>query len=1171
MKKLVRILLLIGVGLGGVHPSFSQTLARAQQNQAKEVVPKASPRQLKDMLKKLQEHYTTDILFFDRNVAGLTVAPDAVNLNAKIEENLSVILKPFGLRYKKIRNGGYVVMMKETAGKEEPASARFPDNSPVSSLRTESTLDGPQTLSPVVQDRTVEKPPVVDISIQGMVSDEKGESLPGVSIVLKGTQKGTTSDVNGRYKLDVPNAASTLIFSFVGYTSQEVVVDSRTSINITLKADDKTLNEVVVIGYGAVQRKDLTGSVSSVGSKDIQELAVARADQALIGKVAGVQVKTVTGEPGAAPQIRIRGIGSISAGATPLYVIDGFPTGSIETLNSSDIESIDVLKDASATAIYGSRGSNGVIIINTKRGSSGKASISFNTYHGWQQVSKIPKFMNAREQAQYHYEGIRQNNIDLGNDVSGAPGSWKVPVPPYTLGVLNGSVTYDRFALDDVLRTAPQHNYQLSATGGNDAIKYALSGEYFSQDGIVVGSSFNRYSLRANIDARLSDRINVRMNLNPSFIDRNLLTASGSSSSANEGVIGSAIGVTPMYPVYNPDGTYFVFIPGLDVTSNAMNPAALAREITNKQKQIGLLANVNLEYKLTNDLKLNILGGTVLQSNKGYRFKPQIPAFFNEPAVGTDNVLNSYNWLTEYTLNYTKRFGNHNIAALAGFTSQKETNEVNTLTSNRYPNNLVPTLNAASGVITNGSSEIYQWSLLSYLGRINYNYNNKYYVTASFRTDGSSRFGVERKYGLFPSAALAWRISDENFLKSVSFLSELKLRLSYGETGNNNIGNYEQFSTINYDRTILGGAVTGGFSQAKPANPLLTWEKQRQLNMGFDASFFKNRLTVNVDYFKSSNTDLLLNVNVPDVTGFSTSLQNIGEVQNSGLDLVISTINVDKKDIQWSTDFNISTFKNKVVRLGPTGDPIYGGNSHITQIGQPIGMFYGWITDGIFLNQEELAKGPVFNPGGVDRSRAGDIRFKDISGPNGQPDGVISSLDKTIIGSPYPDFYYGLTNRLSYKKLSLSVSLQGSQGAQIFADSRSATMATRGRFPQLALLNNYWKSDQEPGDGKTPRPNNAPTGNIRGQYSTWFLDSGSYLRINNITLGYVLPNVVSDKLHLRSVRLYVTATNPFLFTKNTGFNPEASNLDDPLRPGRELNDYPIPKGLVVGINVSFKN
>jgi hypothetical protein len=326
-----------------------------------------------------------------------------------------------------------------------------------------------------------------------------------------------------------------------------------------------------------------------------------------------------------------------------------------------------------------------------------------------------------------------------------------------------------------------------------------------------------------------------------------------------------------------------------------------------------------------------------------------------------------------------------------------------------------------------------------------------------------------------------------------------------------------------------------------------------------------------VDHFRSTNTDLLLNVNVPDITGFSTTLQNIGEVKNNGWDVVLGSTIINGKDFQWSTDFNISTFRNEVVRLGPTGDPIYGGNSHITQIGQPVGMFFGWITDGVFLNQADLSNGPIYNPGGVDRSRVGDIRFKDLSGPTGKPDGVINNFDKTIIGSPYPDFYYGMTNRVAYKNLSLSMSLQGSKGALIFDESRAASMATRGRFPQLAVLNNFWKSEQEPGDGQTPRPNNAPTGNIRGTFSTWFLDTGTFMRIQNITLGYVLPDELTKRLTLRSVRVYATANNPFTFTKNLGFNPEASNLEDPLRPGRAFSDYPIPKSLIIGLNIGFNN
>jgi hypothetical protein len=366
----------------------------------------------------------------------------------------------------------------------------------------------------------------------------------------------------------------------------------------------------------------------------------------------------------------------------------------------------------------------------------------------------------------------------------------------------------------------------------------------------------------------------------------------------------------------------------------------------------------------------------------------------------------------------------------------------------------------------------------------------------------------------------------------------------------------------------LGGVPATGFSPGRLANPLLTWEKQKQVNVGLDAAFFNRRVSITVDHFRSRNTDLLLNVNIPDVTGFSTALKNIGEVKNTGWEFVFSTVNVTTKKFEWATDFNLSTYRNEVVRLGPTGDPIYSGGN-VTMIGQPIGMFFGWLTDGIFNTAAELAAGPIFNPGAADRSRVGDIKFVDISGPSGKPDGVINSFDKTIMGSPYPDFYYGMTNRFSYGRLTLSFTIQGSEGNEILNLSRASGNSSRGRYRQYAFSNNYWKSEQDQGDGRTPRPNDAPTGNIRGTYSQYWLDNGSFLRVNNILFGYQLPDAVSQKLKLSSLRFYANATNPFLFTKYTAFNPDVSNSENSLTPGNELNNYPLPKTLLVGLTVGF--
>lgn len=1002
--------------------------------------------------------------------------------------------------------------------------------------------------------------------VTGKVFAQNNEPLAGATVTEKGTNNVALTNAEGVFVISVSEPSATLVVSYVGYATREIDVNSRGNVSIALTQTNASLSDVVVVGYGTARKKDLTGSVASVGAKDIQGLAVTRVDQALLGKVAGVQVKPVSGEPGVSPQIRIRGIGSISAGAGPLYVVDGFPTSSIETLNPNDIETLDILKDASATAIYGSRGSNGVVIINTRRGKAGKPTITFDTYTGWQSVAKTPKFMNAMEQARYYYDGIRNRNIDEGRDVSGPYTTWFRKVPQEVIDVLEGRNTYDVNALDVVLRTAPQQQYQLSATGGSASIRYALSGEFFNQQGIVINSDFKRYSLRANIDAQISSRLNVKLNINPSFTNARVVQAAGAGTGPNDGAIAQAVIVNNWYPLIDSAGNYFAFS-GLAGSSNATNPLALANEVKNRQQGLRVLGNVNAEYKILNELKLNVLLGTNLMSNRGRRFKPQLPAFFNDPAVGTDNSNLLTNWLAEYTLNYNKSFRNHNLSGLLGYTTQKETFESSFVSSNRYPNNLVPYLSAVGGQVTDGSSDEYKWSLVSYLGRVNYNYKSRYYVTASIRTDGSSRFGAQNKYGVFPSFALAWRMSDESFLKNLSFLNELKLRTSYGETGNNNIGNYDQYATISYERYTLGGTAVGAFAPARLANPYLTWEKQKQVNFGLDLSLLNRRISVTVDRFFSKNTDLLLNVNVPDVTGFSTALKNIGEVNNNGWEFVLNTVNL-KKAFEWTTDFNLSMYRNKVVKLGPQGDPIYvGGN--VTMIGQPIGMFYGFINDGVFKNQAELDRGPIFSPRSSVRSRVGDSRFRDISGPNGKPDGIIDSYDQTIMGSPYPDFYYGMTNRFAYKNLSLGISLQGSQGNKVLSISRLGTLNTRGRVKQLASSNRYWKSEQDPGDGQVPRPNDAPTGNNREPWNSRYLDEGTYLRINNINLGYVLPQAMVNKARLSALRVYITLNNPFLFTKNESFNPDVSNSDNPLTPGIDNNNYPLTKSIVLGLSASF--
>lgn len=1012
--------------------------------------------------------------------------------------------------------------------------------------------------------------------VKGIVTNNDGQPLAGVSVIVKNAKNnfttGTSTDTSGIFTFSrvSPGGPYSFTFSNVGYETQtlsgyNIKEDASLSLAIKLKELSGTLDQVVVVGYGTQRRKDLTGSVASVGARDIRDLPVTRIEQALSGRAAGVQVKFSDGQPGSSPQIRIRGIGSISAGVDPLYVVDGFPTDNIQTLNPNDIESLDILKDASATAIYGSRGSNGVVIINTKRGTSGKPKINFDTYYGQQEVIRKPKFMNATQQANYYYNSIRNRNLDLGNDVSGDPATWRIRVPQTALDVISGRNTNNVDALDAVLRTAPQKSYNLSISGGNASVRYALSGEYFDQDGIILNSNFKRYSVRANLDAQLTERLAVRMNLNPSYIVNNNVIAQGGGAGASTSIIGSATSAQPYYPLYNPDGSYFVY-QTIDASTDLYNPLALALEKKDVSTRTRILGNVSAEYKILEGLKLNVLLGATSNNTKGSSFWPQLPVFLGRSAEGSDFAASGYNWLAEYTANYNKNFGKHTIAALAGYTVQEDVIDENILSSNNFPNNLVPTLSAVSGIITTGTATRAEWSILSELARVNYSYDGKYLVTASIRRDGSSRFGANNKYGVFPSAAVAWRVSDENFMQQVPLISQLKLRVSYGKTGNNNIGNYASLSTINYIKYTTGGVAIGGFAPGAIPNPDLTWETQQQVNGGVDIGLFKGRLTITADRFVSKNKDLLLNVNVPTASGFSTALQNIGEVKNTGWEFVVNSINTTGK-FRWSTDFNISAYKNEVVKLGPSGDDIISGNN-ITRIGQPIGMFYGFVVDGIFKNATELAAGPIYNKGLADETRMGDIKFRDVSGPAGKPDGKIDNSDLTIMGTPYPDFYYGMTNRLSYGNLSFSFNIAGSHGSQIYSNAMVIYRLIRSRSRTLTTELNYWKSEADPGDGKTVRPDDVPRGGLRLP-SSRYLDNGSFLRINNITLSYILPGKISSALTLNSLRVYASANNAFVFTKNLSFNPDVSNSGNSLNPGIDNNNYPLPRSIVFGLNVAF--
>lgn len=1120
--------------------------------------------ELKEVLASLEKKF--HIYFtFESQVVRNKYIPAGVSMTDDLEETLTKVLAPFDLKFKKISSSYYTIYPK-TESKEQ---------------KKESLINLGQVPMPFHYEAMLALPPMnprvypVAITISGTVTDEKNATLPGVNILEKGTTNGTTTDAAGHYTLNVQDEKSILVFSFIGYATQEIPVSGRSTIDIALMPTVQSLEEVVVVGYGTVERKDLTGSIGSIGGEALEQLKVTNVSEAMLGKIAGVQVKPYDGTPGKPPVINIRGTGSLSAGTEPLYVVDGFPVSDLGGINLSNVESIDVLKDASSTAIYGSRGSNGVVIITTKRGKSGATRFSFDAYYGLQKIARRPHYMNAAQQARAAYWGAYNTTKDAGQPTDIYPTDWYMPVPRLAMDYIEGKTTPtnpeiwgdkmpDTDWIDLVTRVAPVASYQLSTSGGGERLKFFISGEYMDQDGILLNSNFKRYSLQTNIDGQLSKRLTLRLSLNPSFTGQTGRAPDGTGY--NTGSISNAHAIPAFIPPYAPDGSYFK-ISGYAESGNYLNGLALAKLVQDGENQGIFRGNIAADYKIGDNFLFNVMLGGNFVSSRRMLFVPKESSFHNTNPSGEEWTTFGLNWINQYTLNYNKTFGDHHITALGGFSAERSKRESNYMRSLAFPNNLIPYMSATDGIITEGNSDLNEWALISYLARLNYNYADKYYVTVSGRIDGSSRFGAQNRYGVFPSAALAWRISEEDFLQGQDFLSNLKLRVSYGQTGNNSIGNYAALATLNNVLYPLGDSPAAGFVEGRIPNSSLTWEKQSSLNAGIDAGVFSGRLNLTIDYFKTVNKDLLLNVSVPGITGFSNALQNIGEVENSGWEFGVNSVNVAGQRFKWSTDVNLTFSHNKVLGLGPGDAPIISVH-HITKVGEPVGMFYGLVKDGIFETSEELAQGPLYNPGASNGTHVGDIKFKDFSGPDGVPDGIINSYDRVIMGSPHPDFFYGMSNTVSYQNFSLSVSLQGVVGNEIFSLTRVGNLRSSWQRKLLAEYNNFWISEEEPGDGETPRAHDEPTGGIREQ-STYFLENGTYLRVNNITLGYTLPGTVAQKIGLTSARVYLNSTNPFLASTTSGYNPDVTRPGNPLQPGEDNNQYPLAKSLRLGLNLGF--
>ncbi len=1092
-------------------PAHAQLLAIAQNAPAQAAAPQGVS--LQDLLSEWEKQYRATIVYKTDLVRGKRVAPAAAA--GSLEAQLASVLPQAGLGFQKLRADYYVLV----------AAA------PAATAAAQAT-------------------------ISGRVVDEKGEGLPGVSIAVKGTSNGTTTDPDGNFQVAVADEKAVLVFSYVGYTSQEITVGTQTTLAIKLLRDAKQLDDVVVVGYGTQVRREITGAVQTVQASTLADIPVAQTTQKLQGKLAGVQILQGTGKPGQGIQVRIRGQASISAGSEPLYVVDGFPlVTDISTINPDEIETITVLKDAASTSLYGSRAANGVVLITTKQAKSGQTSVGLNAYYGVQQVPQKgrPDMMNAQEFAQFKKESYE----DAGQ-----------PVPTYFQNPAQYGEGYNWY--NAMLRTAAIQNYSVSLTAGKDKFTTLAVLGYFGQEGVVLNSNLKRFSLRLNSNYNVTDKVQVGVNLAPNYTIDNTPPTDGQFFNG-QGLLNNALLSWPTLAYQNADGSLplSVAAPGLSAFTEP-NWYRSIQEITNKNTQQRLLTNAYLQVEPLKGLLLKSTINLDLGSALFNNFNPSTAsiAFASPPPVTASAVQRTnyyYSWLNENTATYHRDLGDHQFDLLGGYTVQRYHQDYTQIRATNFPDDRIQTIQSGLNIDRPSTfNDIQEWSLVSYIGRLNYNYKGKYLLSGSIRRDGSSRFGVNNRNGVFPSVSAGWVVTDEEFVPKVDQLTFLKLRGSYGLTGNNNIGNYSQYANVNTNvNAVFGSTVTNGAAVTSLSNPNLGWEKTRQLDLGLDLGLFNSRVVLNYDYYVKNTTDLLYSVAVPQESGFGSFLGNIGELKFWGHEIAITSQNLVGK-FRWTTNFNIAFSDNKVVALADGIDRIYG-DATITRVGERIGQFYGMVHEGVYRNQQEYNDAPkAYN------SIVGSARFRDVNG-----DGVVTNGgdndDRTVIGNPFPKFIYGFTNTFNYAGFDLTVVASGSQGNDIMRRTDTGTTNLDGVFNVLREVKDRWRSESNPGAGLYGTTTGS-TGLERDWISSRFVHKGSFLTLKNIALGYTVP--VAQLKPFRTIRVYGSVQQAFVFTKYTGGNPEVTldaggNIAGPLNQGLDYSAYPVPRTFTLGVNLGL--
>lgn len=1035
--------------------------------------------------------------------------------------------------------------------------------------------------------------------LSGIVTDIHGEPLIGATVVESGTSNGTVTDVNGHYELNA-NPSSFIEVSYLGHITRKV--KGSNTKKIVLSEDSQQLNELLVIGYGVQRKRDVTTSVASLKGNEIADLATTSIEQALVGRMAGVQITQPNGAPGAGMEIKVRGTGTITAGNSPLYVVDGVPLSDdsgaatgynvspLSSIDAGDIESIEILKDASSAAIYGSRGSNGVVVITTKQGLEGKPQIKYDGYVGVQSIANKIDVLDAYEYAQLVYDAHNNSYYDqlelagktnLYNPNATNQERWDIlksgeindnqgwMLPPEILPYIQGEKGLTNTDWQkEVLRTGIITKHNLSISGGTKAIKYLVSGNYQDEQGIVINSDFNKFGIRGKIDATHKKwKLGANINLNRSVY--NIVNSEGRYG--DDGVLSLALGAAPIYSVYDEDGNFnYAHNTTSYGNSKLNNPVAVASLIEDQMVQMQIMGVAYAQYDIMKGLNLRTQGSWNYRNYTRDYYRPaSLPNSTNRTPpsnpIAESRTKSKYTWVWETTLNYNKTINKiHKINALAGWTAQRYQGNANRLTATDLPmDDLLHTI-PGTATPTKYDSTKEAWSMLSGIGRAQYNYLDRYMFSAAIRADGSSRFGKNTKWGYFPSVSGAWYISEEKFMKPAStWLTNLKLRASWGLTGNMNIGNYATYGTVSGVNYVLGNTASLGYAETSIGNPDLSWEKTSQVDLGLEIGLFK-WLNLEIDVYKGTTKDMLLQMPVMQTSGFSSVLQNIGKLENKGLEITLSTNNRIGK-VKWTNNFNFSMNRNKVLSLGDATETITQANKvidFITKVGEPIGNYYTYVVDGIYQNQAEI-DADVANGLIVPNAKPGDFRFKKF-GENETIDGD----DKQITGNYMPDFTYGYSTKVTWNHFDFALSLQGVYGNEIANINRRYLANMEGNANQIKQALDRWQSESIPGSGDVYRPNRTSTG-MNSAISTWHIEDGSYMRIREITLGYTLPKKVVKSWGMTNLRFYLSAFNPFTFTKYSGYNPEVSLNSETTLQGVDYGTYPLAKNIIFGVNLSL--